>query len=124
MLQALVVLFGKRPPKGRRLLVLATTSNRSILSDMDVLSTFDADIPIPPITSVKHIERCLREVNLFSSNEEMQRAVGMLRDVKFGEGGNGELMVGVKKLLSMAEMARQDPDPAAKLVASLIREVS
>ncbi|OXG79077.1 vesicle-fusing ATPase [Cryptococcus neoformans A2-102-5] len=124
VLQALVVLFGKRPPKGRRLLILATTSNRSILSDMDVLSTFDADIPIPPITSVKHIERCLREVNLFSSNEEMQRAVDMLRDVKFGEGGNGELMVGVKKLLSMAEMARQDPDPAAKLVASLMREVS
>ncbi|WVQ76632.1 hypothetical protein IAR50_006305 [Cryptococcus sp. DSM 104548] len=124
VLQALVVLFGKRPPKGRRLLILATTSNRSILSDMDVLSTFDTDIPIPPITSLKHVERCLREVQLFDNAEEQARAVGMLREVKFGQGGTGEMMVGVKKLLSMAEMARQDPDPAAKLVSSLIREIS
>ncbi|WVO15682.1 hypothetical protein L204_103343 [Cryptococcus depauperatus] len=124
VLQALVVLFGKRPPKDRRLLVLATISNRSILSDMDILSAFDTDIPISPITSVKHVERCLREVQLFNTPEEMQRVINMLKDVKFGEEGRGDLVVGVKKLLNMAEMARQDPDPASKFVGSLVREVS
>ncbi|WWD22793.1 hypothetical protein CI109_107287 [Kwoniella shandongensis] len=124
VLQALVVLFGKRPPKGRRLLILATTSNRSILSDMDVLSAFDTDIPISPISTLDAVDHCLREVSLFSSPADHQRAMQMLREARFGEEGRGELLVGVKKLLSMAEMARQDPDPAYKLASSLVREVS
>lgn len=91
---------------------------------MDVESAFDADIPVTPITSVDGIVQCLREVQLFSSEEELRRTVQMLREAKFGDAGRGELSVGVKKLLSMAEMARQDPDPSYKLVASLIREVN
>ena len=121
VLQALVVLFGKRPPKDRRLLILATTSHRNILADMDVESAFDTDIPVAPITSVEGIEQCLREVDLFTRPDEHQRGINMIRDARFGESG-GALSVGVKKLLNMAEMARQDPDPAAKLVSSLIRE--
>lgn len=121
VLQALVVLFGKRPPKDRRLLILATTSHRNILADMDVESAFDTDIPVAPITSIEGIDACLREVDLFTRPDEHQRAIDMLRNARFGESG-GELAVGVKKLLNITEMARQDPDPAAKLVSSLIRE--
>jgi len=135
VLQALVVLFGKRPPKvgkrhdyadiqGRRLLIIATTSNRAILRDMDVESAFDTDIPITPINSLEGVDHCLREVQLFSSPGEQQRAMQMLREARLGEDGRAELLIGVKKLLSMAEMARQDPDPAFKLVSSLVREVS
>jgi vesicle-fusing ATPase len=91
---------------------------------MDVESAFDTDIPISPIDSLDGIDKCLREVQLFSSGQEHQRAMKMLKDAKFGEEGRAELLVGVKKLLSMAEMARQDPDPAYKIVSSLVREVS
>jgi vesicle-fusing ATPase len=91
---------------------------------MDVESAFDTDIPVSPISSLDAIDHCLREVQLFPSGKEHQRAMQMLADARFGENGNGELLVGVKKLLSMAEMARQDPDPAYKLVSSLSREVS
>ncbi|EIW73202.1 hypothetical protein TREMEDRAFT_42251 [Tremella mesenterica DSM 1558] len=124
VLQALVVLFGKRPPKGRRLLILATTSHRSILTDMDVLSAFDTDMSISPITTLEEVGHCLREVGLFHNQNELDRCMQMLSESRFGEDGRPELLVGVKKLLSMAEMARQDPDPAYKLVSSLIREVS
>ncbi|KAK1921264.1 putative vesicular-fusion protein sec18 [Papiliotrema laurentii] len=124
VLQALVVLFGKRPPKGRRLLILATTSNRTILRDMDVESAFDTDIPVIPIDTIEGVEHCLSEVQLFPSSSEHQRAMQMIREARFGSEGRPELRVGVKKLLSMAEMARQDPDPAHKLVSSLAREVS
>jgi len=110
--------------QGRRLLILATTSNRSILTDMDVLSAFDTDISISPITTIESVVHVLDEVSLFSSSKEKQRAVQMLREARLGEGGRPELMVGVKKLLSMAEMARQDPDPTMKIVASLIRETT
>lgn len=116
VLQALVVLFGKRPPKDRRLLILATTSHRSILSDMDVESAFDTDIPVHNIATIHAIEQCLQEVQLFTRPEDHARAIKMLHSAL--ESG---VSVGVKKLLGMAEMARQDPDPAAQLVSSLLR---
>lgn len=91
---------------------------------MDVLSAFDTDIPINPISTIDAVVHVLDEVQLFSSSKEKQRAIQMLREARLGEGGRPDLMVGVKKLLSMAEMARQDPDPTTKIVASLIRETS
>lgn len=91
---------------------------------MDALSSFDTDIPISPIDSLEQVDQCLREVGLFQTNAEHQRAMQMLRDARFGEDGRASLMVGVKKLLGMAEMARQDPDPAYKLASSLVRESS
>ena len=90
---------------------------------MDVESAFDTDIPVSSVNSLEGVEHCLREVQLFPSPSEHQRAMQMLRDARFGQDGNARLQVGVKKLLSMAEMARQDPDPAYKLVSSLTREV-
>jgi vesicle-fusing ATPase len=91
---------------------------------MDVLSAFDTDIHISPISTIESVVHVLDEVSLFSSEKEKQRAVRMLQDARLGEGGRPELMVGVKKLLSMAEMARQDPDPTSKIVGSLIRETT
>lgn len=91
---------------------------------MDVESAFDTDIPVIPIDTIEGVEHCLSEVQLFPSSSEHQRAMQMIREARFGSEGRPELRVGVKKLLSMAEMARQDPDPAHKLVSSLAREVS
>lgn len=91
---------------------------------MDVESAFDTDIPISSINSIAAVDHCLREVQLFPSDQEHQRAMQMLKEAKFGEAGRGDLLVGVKKLLSMAEMARQDPDPAFKMVSNLVREAN
>jgi vesicle-fusing ATPase len=91
---------------------------------MDVTSAFDTDIAISPITSIESVVHVLQEVQLFRNGQDQSRAVKMLQETRLGEDGRPSLMVGVKKLLSMAEMARQDPDPASKIVASLIREVS
>ena len=91
---------------------------------MDVMSAFDTDIAVSPITSIKGVVKVLQEVQLFRNSQEQNRAVQMLQETRLGEDGRPDLAVGVKKLLSMAEMARQDPDPASKIVSSLIREVS
>jgi vesicle-fusing ATPase len=123
VLQALVVLFGKRPPKGRRLLILATTSNRSILTDMDVVSAFDTDLRVSPIDSIEAIDHCLREVRMFTDEKQYAKTVQMLREARFGQEGRPDLLIGVKKLLTLSEMARQDPDPAYKLVSSILRDI-
>ncbi|KAK0540655.1 transport between ER and Golgi ATPase protein [Tilletia horrida] len=117
VLQALSVLLGKRPPKDRRLLILATTSNKAMLTDMDVADAFLADIRIPSISSIASIEHVLRETELFASEEELARCVQYLRSTGLEE--SGRLQIGIKKLLSEIEMARLDQDPADKLVAAL-----
>lgn len=123
VLQALSVLLGRRPPKGRRLLVLATTSNRAMLQDMDLAGSFLADIRVPAITSLRSVDHVLREVGLFQSEQEHARCMQLLGSAGFAGGdedeGAGRLNIGIKKLLSEIEMARLDDDPADKLTAAL-----
>lgn len=80
---------------------------------------FDADIRVPPITNLRALDRVLDEVQLFSSRSDRGRALGMLEQAGFSE--EGRLNVGIKKLLSVIEMARQDPnDVAEKLCSALM----
>lgn len=122
-LQALVVLLGKRPPKGKRLLVLATTSNRAMLNEMEMTDAFDAEIRVPAIDSLSSVAEVIKQVELFPPGSDgVQQVLSMLQQA--GLGGDGRLNIGVKKLLSMTEMARQDANPAEKLVGSLIQASS
>ena len=117
VLQALSVLLGKQPPKDRRLLVLATTSNKAMLNDMDMADAFLADIRVPDITSLRSVDHVLRETQLFATREEHARCLELL--TKAGLGTQGRIQIGIKKLLSEIEMARLDDDPADKLTAAL-----
>ncbi|UZJ51589.1 hypothetical protein CBS101457_000909 [Exobasidium rhododendri] len=117
VLQALSVLLGKRPPKDRRLLILATTSNKPMLSDMEISDTFLADIRVPSITSLRSIDYVLRQTALFESENEHNRCLQLLKSAGLGE--EDRLNIGIKKLLSEIEMARLDEDPADKLTAAL-----
>ena len=78
VLQALSVLLGKQPPKDRRLLVLATTSNKAMLNDMDMADAFLADIRVPDITSLRSVDHVLRETQLFATQEEHARCLELL----------------------------------------------
>jgi len=119
VLQALVVLLTKRPPKGRRLLILSTTSNRAMLNDMDVADAFDADIRVPAINTLPQVRHVVQEVNLFKTRQDLERAMTLLENAGFAR--EGSFFIGVKKLLSLTEMCAQDPDGATdKLVTSLV----
>lgn len=141
-----MVLFARRPPKvrqvshshirrrliavaapqGRRLLVLATTSLRPILTDLGLSESFDSEIRVPPIASLQALERVLDEVELFKDPRERARTMQLLTQAGFGGrdqmdvDGNG-LNIGIKKLLSVIEMARQEPEAVGeRLVNSLM----
>ncbi|KAF8307621.1 AAA-domain-containing protein [Clavulina sp. PMI_390] len=118
VLQALTVLIGRRPPEGHRLLILSTTSLLPMLSDMEATQVFDSEIRVPPISSLSAIERVLAEVDLFQSSNDLRRAISMLQQAGFA--GDNRVNVGVKKLLSVIEMARQAEDPAEKLTSALL----
>ncbi|GJE84530.1 vesicular-fusion protein SEC18 [Phanerochaete sordida] len=120
VLQSLLVLFAKRPPKGRRLLVIATTSLRPVLTDLGLSESFDSEIRVPPVSSLRSLEAVLDEVDLVKNPRERQQTMQMLQQAGFGSDETG-LNIGIKKLLSMIEMARQEPENVGeRLVTSLM----
>lgn len=90
-----------------------------MLNEMEMTDAFDTQIRVPAINNLGSVGNVLREVQVFDNDSESRRCMGLLEQAGFG--AEGKLNIGVKKLLTMAEMARQDPDPVEKLVGSLIQ---
>ncbi|GAA5849414.1 hypothetical protein JCM9279_000898 [Rhodotorula babjevae] len=130
VLQALLVLLNKRPPKDRRLLILATTSNRAMLTEMDAMDAFATTVSVPALTSLSQISAVLDSVGLFPSSDQGAQAQGGEKDRvmrALEQAGieqaarDGRWAVGVKRLLGVCEMCRQDGERAGdKLVAELV----
>ncbi|KDQ64451.1 hypothetical protein JAAARDRAFT_28082 [Jaapia argillacea MUCL 33604] len=121
ILQTLLVLFSRRPPKGRRLLILATTSIKSVFLELGLSEAFDSELRVPPISTLRALDHVCREVDLFPANEERRKAMAMFQDAGFGredDTGAPRLNIGVKKLLSVIEMARQEPEAVAERLMS------
>ena len=135
ILQALLVLFRWRPPKvaivancytrvsdrdipkGRRLLIIATSST-TIFRDLGFPKTFHSELHVPPISSLTPVDKVLSEVALFSSDQEKQRAVNLIDKRKVFP----KSRIGIKDLLQVIEMARQEPgNIAERLVMSLLK---
>lgn len=87
-----------------------------MLSDMQMTEIFDAEIRVPPISHLAALERVLAAVELPPG--ERQRAMAMFEQAGFRS--EGRLNVGIKKLLSVIEMARQAEDVADKLTGALL----
>jgi vesicle-fusing ATPase len=108
------------------LLIIATTSNPAMLSELEITELFDTELRVAPITSLRSLEFVLKEVQLFPTSEErrviMQDIEQAFRPRGQDQYDTGEttLSIGVKKLLSLTEMARQDPAGAGNsLIVSL-----
>jgi len=117
VLQALLVLFARRPPKGRRLLIIATSSLRPVLTELGFTEAFDSEMRVPPISSLRSLQHVLEEVELFQSREATAQAMNMLQQAGFGgrdEETSPKLNIGIKKLLSIIEMSRQEPSSVAE----------
>ncbi|GAA6053700.1 hypothetical protein JCM3770_003173 [Rhodotorula araucariae] len=121
VLQALLVLLNKRPPKDRRLLILGTTSNRQMLHEMDAMDAFSTSLAVPAITTLAQLAAVLDSVELLprsgprgagaraGAGGELDRALRALEQAGLDRAGQeGRWAVGVKRLLSVCEMCRQE----------------
>jgi vesicle-fusing ATPase len=98
VLQCLLVLLKKIPPAdGRRLIVFATTSNMRILEDMDMRGAFNVVMHMPQLRTPADVSRAISLMNLGVEEKEL--------DVIAKE---SPLPIGIKELLMVIEMARQD----------------
>ncbi|TKS89437.1 Vesicle-fusing ATPase [Collichthys lucidus] len=114
VLQALLVLLKKPPPKGRKLLIIGTTSRKDVLQEMEMLDAFSTTIHIPNISSG---EQLVEALELLGSFEEVERA-SIAKAVK----GKG-LWIGIKKLLMLIEMSVQmDPGYRVSKFLSLLKD--
>ncbi|XP_033963426.1 vesicle-fusing ATPase-like [Pseudochaenichthys georgianus] len=98
VLQALLVLLKKTPPKGRKLLIIGTTSRKDVLQEMEMLNAFSTTIHIPNISSG---EQLVEALELLGSFQDAERA-DIAKRVK-----DKTLWIGVKKLLMLIEMSIQ-----------------
>ncbi|UYV72768.1 NSF [Cordylochernes scorpioides] len=111
VLQALLVLLRKQPPKGRKLLVLCTTSCRQVLEDMGLVSAFTSILHVPNLSQPEHVMAVIEDSDCFS-REELHRIHSKIK-------GLG-VWVGIKKLLAFVENARQ-VEPEMRVVKFLTK---
>ncbi|XP_043266425.1 vesicle-fusing ATPase 1-like [Venturia canescens] len=97
-LQALLVLLKKQPPRGRKLLILCTTSRRQVLEDMELLSAFSTILHVPNLSTADNLLAVLEEVDLFSKDELVSLHARLQ---------GKRVFIGIKKLLCLIDMARQ-----------------
>lgn len=91
ILQTLKVYLTKLPPKGRRLLILATTSAYSVLRNLDLLGSFSNTIAVPLITSVDEVGRVMADQGFDRNVESL-----VLQQLQ-----TTQIDIGIKRLLQV-----------------------
>ena len=118
IVQALLVLLKKAPPKGKRLLVICTSSRREVSEDvvdnddidgdliqvldqMEMLSAFTDVLHVANLSTGSHLMSILKQSDAFSK-EDCAKLASKLSGRKAS--------IGVKKLLGLIDMVKQtDP---------------
>lgn len=102
ILQILLVLIQKRPPKGHRLLVIGTTSNVDVLESLELAGpqgVFTTSLSVPKLERTEAMT-VMKEIGCFEPN-----AIGRCADEIDADG------IGIKQLHMVAEMARAQVSP-------------
>ncbi|TPX19533.1 transport between ER and Golgi ATPase protein [Coccidioides immitis] len=116
ILQTVMVLLRKQPPKGRRLLILATTAERSVLKQLNVFNSFDSDIAVPNVNTYEELAYILKETGSFSP-QEVEVALSGIRDMT----QSSTIGVGIKKVLLGIGTAMQDTNKARRFASVIAR---
>lgn len=98
ILQTLLVLLKRPPPKGRRLLIVGTTSSPEILKALGLYQSFDKVLQLPQIESPDQLASALKYLGFATSEEEL----GLCKKAYVEP-------ISIKKLIMVAELASQAP---------------
>lgn len=98
VLQTLLILLKQDPPKGRRLLILCTTSCKDFLGEIGMLSLFSTVLRVPAINRPDQFLSVLEQSNCFGQDDIHRLAKGVQ---------GMRIYIGIKKLLSFIDRARQ-----------------
>lgn len=112
VLQTLKLLFKKPPPKGRKLLLIATTSEKQLVKDLNLYHSFSKVIHVPNVSRGNELLSVLEQLDAFPK-----------RDMEFlgRELKNKTCSIGIKTLLDVIELSKQATDAyrVAKFIDAL-----
>lgn len=83
VLQTLKLLFKRPPPKGRKLLIIATTTYRDILEQLGLVASFSKVIHLSNMSTGEHVLRVLNEIDHCFNDEEIRYLERKLHDKRF-----------------------------------------
>ncbi|CZR58112.1 probable NsfA protein [Phialocephala subalpina] len=118
VLQALMVLLTKNPPVPRRLLILGTTSQRSVMRQLDLQQIFNRELAVPNINSHKELASVLREVQAFDNESDLAESLNELRSIT----GTDQVGVGIKKVLLAVGEAKQEEGNVVNRFAEVVAQ--
>ncbi|OAA57475.1 vesicular fusion factor [Niveomyces insectorum RCEF 264] len=121
MVQALLTLLRAPPPKGHRLLILATTSRRNVLEQLDMTEAFDRQVAVPAVADMRELAAALQQFQAFDEGD-VNQALNTLRQYN-GDGGD-RVGVGIKTVLTVAESAAMVADPAPWFADQMARAIA
>lgn len=112
VLQTVKLLFKKLPPKGRKLLLIATTSEKELIKDLGLYHSFSKVIHVPNVSRGPEIMSVVEQLDSFGK-----------RDMDFlnRELKDKTCSIGVKSLLDVIELSKQASEnyQVAKFVNAL-----
>lgn len=134
VLQALMVLLRKQPAHGRRLLVLATTTQMQVLEDLDMLNSFNSSVEVPNKMGRAALEKILLTSNAFldefdeDTTEADKAGMAVVNEQRIQHALNvlfptpdAVIEIGVKKVLLGIETAKQDKEDKVAQFVSIIQ---
>jgi vesicle-fusing ATPase len=124
VLQTLMVFLRKQPTKDRRLLVLATTTQRAVLKQLDVYNSFNSDIMVPNVMTCGELQYIMKHSGAFDDHEIVQvlESIGGINQADENP-AEKTIGVGVKKVLLGIETAKQDVDKVGRFVRVIDRAI-
>ena len=84
---------------------------------MELLDSFDGQINVPLMSTVDQVSAVVRERKLFAEPEVEKSTLELLST---STGGRLSPGIGIKRLLTVIELARQDSQGHTKFVSSLL----
>jgi vesicle-fusing ATPase len=100
--------------------VLATTSERTVLGQLNLLRYFTGQIAIPNVRTQEELAEVLKQRGTFRDERIVRRIMGELQDVT----GSAEVGVGIKTILAGLEEAVESRDPPGRFVEILASAIA
>ncbi|KAF9874473.1 vesicular-fusion protein sec18 [Colletotrichum karsti] len=101
LLDRIISLIQTQPPKGRRILVMVTTSERFVLGNLGVLKHFRRQVPVPAISDVRELAQVLGQTGMFRQGD-IQQVVNSLRN----DTRSDKVGLGIKTILESIEESK------------------
>lgn len=118
VVHAIQNLVTKPPPKGRQLLVIATSSERTVLEKLKVYESFDEKVHVAIVNTYDELAHILRQVKSFP-DQDIDRALSGIKDVTQSK----RIGVGIKQVLRAIQAAHEDDDLVEGFVNAMTRRM-